>query len=150
LVIYAFKNNSVVCVINGHTCKTYCQNTPSIYDLKTIQNLYVKRQITTIKQVKLISTFQNTGFIPLHQSSLLIINSPELPIFKQKIEYLQIINNAKFNWQTLVEFYPTSTIIIDTSNTWKYAHQLENFLLLRNFKVHNMYKQGAFTIGLSQ
>ena len=150
LVIYAFKNNSVVCVINGHTCKTYCQNTPSIYDLKTIQNLYVKRQITTIKQVKLISTFQNTGFIPLHQSSLLIINSPEVPIFKQKIEYLQIINNAKFNWQTPVEFYPTSTIIIDKSNTWKYAHQLENFLLLRNLKVHNMYKQGAFTIDLSQ
>jgi hypothetical protein len=85
--------------------------------------------------------------INLKVAKLLIIKSDKLPLFDQKIEYLQLINNPAIDWQLIVQHYPHSKVIIDKSNAAAYAYRLEKYLSSRNILVHNMYTKGAFVVG---
>lgn len=87
--------------------------------------------------------------INLNTEKLLIIKSDKIPLFDQKIEYLQLINNPVIDWQLLVQYYHQSKVIIDKSNSSAYAYRLEKYLSSRNILVHNMYTKGAFVLGES-
>jgi competence protein ComEC len=142
MLINAFNNKSSVNFINGHIAQNYTNNTLNDYEQKCINKWMTKKWVTLQEHLK-VPTHTNHHF-KFQNIDLLLIHHSSLPVFKQKIDYVLICNNVRFNWQKIVNHYPKATIIVDLSNRIQYANRIEKYLLNRNIKVHNMYKHGAF------
>jgi competence protein ComEC len=155
LVAYSIKNNSLLLVIKGQQSKMYFGKPIDNYTKKNMRdflNSHGVNQLDKCLQSKnklLNCTSDSLGYqlIHLKVAKLLIIKSDKLPLFDQKIEYLQLINNPAIDWQLIVQHYPHSKVIIDKSNAAAYAYRLEKYLSSRNILVHNMYTKGAFVVG---
>ena len=153
VVAYALKNNSLLMVVSGQHCKMFLGKSIDDFTKKNCRDFLNKHGVDEI-ETSLSSknaAIDSLGYqlIRLNKEKLLIIKSDKIPLFDQKIEYLQLINNPVIDWQLLVQHYHQSKVIIDKSNSSAYAYRLEKYLSSRNILVHNMYTKGAFVLGES-
>lgn len=154
LISYSFKNRTMICNIHGFNANIYTSNIPDYYQSKTIESTF-NLSFVTLNQKHLLSdnfkeenVFSNSDYLLLNFRTeyFIILKSAQVPIFKEKIKYIQVINNLKFEWNQLIDNYKHSIVVIDKSNSYHYAQKLDSYLTKRGLKVHNMYKSGALVI----